>query len=947
MSDLDIFTEALTRTDPADRAAFLDRACGPDAELRVRIDDLLARHASDNSLLDHSPTDILRDVVADTVTRGADGHGDWDATVAVGGRGPASTRRADSGTVIAGRYTLREVIGEGGMGSVYLAEQTEPVKRRVALKLVKTGMDSKTVLARFDAERQALAMMDHPNIARIYDGGVTPAGQPFFVMELVQGVPLTEYCDAHRLTVDARLQLFVAVCQAVQHAHQKGVIHRDLKPGNVLVTEVDGRPTPKVIDFGVAKATEQKLTDQSYADTGAIVGTPAYMSPEQADPTSMDIDTRSDVYALGVMLYELLTGSPPIDKSKFQRGAILEMLRMVREVEPPRPSTKLSTADALPKIAADRDIDPAKLTKLLRGELDWVVMKALEKDRGRRYDSANGLARDVGRYLADEVVEARPPTRGYRLQKFVRRNKGQVVAASLVLVSLVAGMVGTTWGLYEAQQQAEHARKESEEKEMARQAEAARANELQQVATFQAKMIGRVDATEAGKRLLADLRAKYAAAVNQPNVPAADRANRVAEFDRALSRINATDAAIDSLDRTILTPSVAAIADQFADQPRIAAWLRNTLGEVYRDLGRFAAARPLFDKALADRRAVLGDDDPATVAAVVNAGQIRVLQGQFNEAEPLVREAVATRKKTLGDDHADTLSAMNDLGYLCGLQGKRPEAEGIYQECYEKRLRVFGTDHRATLTSMNNLANLLLDQKRYVEAEPLFVEALAVSRRMLGDDDRDTMQSINNLGLLYLSQKKLDLAEPLLREAYDRRRRVLGEDHPSTLTCVINYGIVLRDRGKLDDAEAFFRRAVELGRRTLGTEHAKTQAALSQLAKLLQSRDKPAEAEPLLREMVEGLDRSPGKSHWRAGDGRLALGRLLLMLKRYTDVEPLLLDAERVLAKGVGVPPGRHQESIDALIEFYTATNKPGETRKWQAERARYPAAAPPPPEKK
>ena len=263
-------------------------------------------------------------------------------------------------------------------------------------------------------------------------------------------MPLTEYCDQQRLTVKARLELFVAVCQAVQHAHQKGIIHRDLKPGNVLVTEVDGRPTPKVIDFGVAKATEVKLTDMSLADIGAIVGTPAYMSPEQADPSSMDIDTRTDVYALGVMLYELLTGSPPIDAKQFKRGAILEMLRMVREVDPPRPSTKLSTAEALPNIAANRSIEPARLAKLLQGELDWVVMKALEKDRTRRYETANGLARDIQRYLADEVVEARPPSRGYRLKKFVKRNKGQVIAASLVLIALIGGVIGTSIGLVPA-----------------------------------------------------------------------------------------------------------------------------------------------------------------------------------------------------------------------------------------------------------------------------------------------------------------------------------------------------------------------------------------------------------------------------------------------------------------------------------------------------------------
>ena len=474
-----LFAEALERSDPANRAAYLDGACAGDAALRAQVEELLAAHAGAGRFLEPAPADTPGDRGTVDLPGGDAATGTFDpevhrpksmaasdfapdgATGTFGGTPGRTVRSAPTelGTVIAGRYALVEVIGEGGMGSVYLASQTEPVKRQVALKLIKPGMDSKGVLARFDAERQALALMDHPNIARIYDGGVTDKGQPFFVMELVKGVPLTEYCDAKRLTVDARLQLFVPVCQAVQHAHQKGIIHRDLKPSNVLVTEVDGRPTPKVIDFGVAKATEQKLTDLSFADVGAIVGTPAYMSPEQADPTSMDIDTRTDVYALGVMLYELLTGSPPIDSKQFQRGAILEMLRMVREVEPPRPSTKLSAAGALPSIAANRSTEPAKLPKLLHGELDWVVMKALEKDRTRRYESANGLAADVQRYLADEVVEARPPSKSYRLKKFVKRNKAQVVAASLVLLALVVGIVGTSVGMV----QAEQARKAEEE----------------------------------------------------------------------------------------------------------------------------------------------------------------------------------------------------------------------------------------------------------------------------------------------------------------------------------------------------------------------------------------------------------------------------------------------------------------------------------------------------
>ena len=367
------------------------------------------------------------------------------------------------GSLIAGRYTLIEIIGEGGMGSVYLARQNEPVRRDVALKVIKGGMDSRTVLARFDAERQAVAMMDHPNIARVYDGGTTELGQPFFVMEFVQGVPITKYCDDKRLSPTDRLELFVPICKAIQHAHQKGIIHRDLKPGNVMVTEVNGRPTPKVIDFGVAKAIEQRLTDHSYGDTGAIVGTPTYMSPEQAD-SSIDIDTRTDIYALGVMLYELLTGTPPIDANQFQRGALLEMLRMVREVEPPRPSTRLSGTPEMPNIAACRNTEPAHLLRWIRGDVDWIVMKALEKDRDRRYPTANGFAADIERFLAHEPIQARPPSRGYRLRKFVRRHRGSVIAAAMVLMALISGIVGTTLGLIEAQTQhaaADRARREA------------------------------------------------------------------------------------------------------------------------------------------------------------------------------------------------------------------------------------------------------------------------------------------------------------------------------------------------------------------------------------------------------------------------------------------------------------------------------------------------------
>jgi serine/threonine protein kinase len=443
-----LFLAASDLADPAERAAFLDRECGGDAELRARIGALL--RANDAAPLPSAPEATVDSAPALPET---EDYGDPTARV---------------GALLSGKYKLVEEIGAGGMGSVFMAQQTEPVKRAVAVKVIKAGMDSRAVLARFEAERQALAMMDHPNIAKVLDAGTTDGGRPFFVMELVKGTPITRYCDEHKLTPRQRLELFVPVCQAIQHAHQKGIIHRDIKPSNVLVAMYDDRPVPKVIDFGLAKAAGQSLTDKTLmTGFGALVGTPEYMSPEQASLNNLDIDTRSDVYSLGVLLYELLTGTTPLDKKSLGKAALLEILRIVREVEAPRPSAKLSTLDALPSVAANRGTEPAKLSRLMKGELDWLVMKALEKDRTRRYETANALSRDIQRYLADEVVEARPPSVGYRVSKFVRRHKGQVLAASLVLLALVGGIVGTTLGLFEARRQEKIARDETAEKEKA------------------------------------------------------------------------------------------------------------------------------------------------------------------------------------------------------------------------------------------------------------------------------------------------------------------------------------------------------------------------------------------------------------------------------------------------------------------------------------------------
>jgi tetratricopeptide (TPR) repeat protein len=431
VNESQVFTHALKLATPAERAAYLDEVCAGNAELRAAVEALLHAHADDPGFLEQ-PAGSLWGTV------------DGPAAPALDERLAKAGIAEQPGMVLGGRYKLLQLIGEGGMGDVWLAEQMQPVQRKVALKIIKAGMDSRQVLARFEAERQALALMDHPNIAKVLDGGATESGRPFFVMELVKGMPITKYCDEHRLTPRGRLELFIPVCQAIQHAHQKAIIHRDIKPSNVLVAPYDGKPVVKVIDFGVAKATGQPLTEKTlFTEFGAVIGTLEYMSPEQAELNNQDIDTRSDVYSLGVLLYELLTGTTPLDRARLKKTPFMELLRKIREEEPPKPSTRLSEAkETLPAISAQRQMEPAKLARLVRGELDWIVMRALEKDRNRRYESASAFAADVEHYLNNETVQACPPSGWYRFGKFARRNRGAIAMTSAAIVALFLAMVG-------------------------------------------------------------------------------------------------------------------------------------------------------------------------------------------------------------------------------------------------------------------------------------------------------------------------------------------------------------------------------------------------------------------------------------------------------------------------------------------------------------------------
>jgi eukaryotic-like serine/threonine-protein kinase len=1054
----DLFLAAV-ELPPDRRPSYLADFCQGDADLRAEVDRLLVANSDPDSILEPAsptpagatgafvhgdpgtvdlaggtsatqafdpdaprPPAIATEVHRPDPATETSAQPDPDATTARELASPAP-RVANAptgegiGTVVAGRYTLVELIGEGGMGSVYLASQTDPVKRQVALKLIKTGMDSRGVLARFDAERQAVALMDHPNIARIYDGGLTPTGQPYFVMELVKGVPLTEYCDQKRLTVKARLELFVAICQAVQHAHQKGIIHRDLKPGNVLVTEVDGRPTPKVIDFGVAKATEVNLTDLSFADTGAIVGTPTYMSPEQAEPSSMDIDTRTDVYALGVMLYELLTGSPPIDASQFKRGALLEMLRMVREVDPPRPSTKLSTAEALPNIAANRSIEPSRLSKLLQGELEWVVMKALEKDRDRRYETANGFARDVQRYLADEVVEARPPSRRYRLKKFVKRNKIQVIAASLVFFALVAGISGTAFGMIRAEQ-----RRREAERNLAF---AKKGNEI--LGSVFAGLDPRknyADLSELTKALTDNLKKAVreldGSAIGDP-LEVATMQNTLGlslvllgESGLALEVLQkARDAQIARLGPdhpgTLTTLNNLAIAyytvGKFPEAIALFERVRdaritklgpdhsdtlgtlNSLGLAYYAVGKFPEAIALFERVRDAQIAKLAPDHPDTLALIGNLAGAYMAVGKLPEAIALferVRDAAIAK---LGPDHPDTLAMLNSLGLAYYAVGKLPEAIALFERVRDAQIAKLGPDHPSTLTTTNNLALAYQDFGKLPEAIALFERVRDAQIAKLSPDHPSTLNTLNNLGSAYWRTKQLDKSVPLFEDVLKRKVAKLGRQHPETQMTLANLGVNYKDSGRLKEAIPLLEEAYQAAKRfptlrfvgpqlldtytkagetakladllqeqlaearkTLPKDSPQLAGLLAQIGSSLLQQKKWTEAEPLLRECLAIREKTQPDA-WSTFNTKSVLGGALLGQKKYAEAEPLLLAGYEGLKQREKTIPSqagtRLPDALDRLIELSTATNKPDDVKKWQAERAKYPDAAPPPEEKK
>ena len=762
----------------------------------------------------------------------------------------AAAPREQAGALI-GRYKLLEQIGEGGMGAIWMAEQREPVKRRVALKIIKLGMDTKQVIARFEAERQALALMDHPHIAKVLDAGSTETGRPYFVMEYIKGIPILEYCDREKLDTKARLELFTSVCHAIQHAHQKGIIHRDIKPSNVLVTLHDGVPVPKVIDFGIAKATNSELTAKTlFTEHRQIIGTPAYMSPEQAEMSGLDIDTRSDVYSLGVLLYELLTGTTPFDVKALLESGYHEMLRAIREDEPHKPSTRVSSlGDTGTRTALQRKVDLKKLSTLLRGDIDWIVMKCLEKDRQRRYETANGLASDIKRHLTGDAVLAAPPSASYRARKFVRRNRAQVIGAGAVALALLIGVVAFAWQAELARDQRDLAvLAQKSEVEQRRQADAAKADAEKQaaiaeaVARFQTEMLAAADPD----KLLGD----------------------------KVTVLQAMQAATKELDQGSL-----------ADQPLVEADVRDTIGKTLLALGRYDAAEPHLRQALAIRRVELPAAHPGIANSLDKLATLLLDRNEIAEAETLYREALAIRRVAHPAGHTQIALALNNLGTLLHQKRELAEAEAHYREALEIRRASLPAGDARIAMPLSNLAGVLQEQGKLDEAEPLCREALVIWRAALPAGHPQITLGVSTLAFVLKARNKLPEAEALFREGLEIDRAALPAGHPDIGTSLNNLALVLQVQGKLDEAEPLYREALEISRKALPAGHPETSAKLNNLALVLQARNELAEAEALF---AEGLDASLRRSTEPSMTLAMLLhhhAHVLFALSRYEDAE--------------------------------------------------------------
>ncbi|HKE92859.1 MAG TPA: serine/threonine-protein kinase [Povalibacter sp.] len=832
----ELFAAALALP-PVERSGYLERACGSDRELRARVDALLDALTPAEKFLEGDPWDLSAHRPA------------WSGGVA-----------APEGEYI-GEYKLLRELGEGGGGVVYLAQQAAPVRRQVALKIVKPGMDTRALIARFEAERQTLAMMDHPNIARVYDAGATSSGRPYFVMELVRGIRITTYCEQTCIDVGERLGLFIQVCHAVAHAHQNGIIHCDIKPSNILVTLHDSVPVVKVIDFGIAKATYQESSqDALHMTLGPFVGTPAYVSPEQLEPTAQSIDARSDIYSLGVLLYELLTGCTPVDTGELMTVGLEEIRRRICEQEPPTPSQRFaSLPPAAAMLAAQRRrTDAFRLARLLRGDLDWIVMRCLEKDRERRYSCVKALILDIQRFLQNEPVAARPPALAYKIRKFARRNRTVFVTGSAIAATmLVATAISIALAVYASG--AQH----------------------------------RAQTEAATSKAIADFLQQDLLAQAAPDE----------EADRDLKL------------RTVLDRAADKIGNRFVGRPLVEAAIRETLGKTYDALGEYDTSYEHLRRAYELLRQQAGTDDARTLVAAGYLVSNLVVRGKLDEAEPLAVATLATQRRILGEEHRDSLESASNLASIYHQQGRYAAAAEIFERTLAIEKRVLGPDDRETLTTMNNLALSLRNQGELERAAKLHAEELERSTRVLGPEHPDTLTSMSNLAIVYTEQGRFAEATELTRRGCELSGRVAGPEHPETLTCLHNLASSLSDEGRFADARALQQQVVDSARRTLGPQSPQTLTFEGRLALIQAAQGESGQAERLAAHVIESSTQTLGQDHPLTLITMDNLARIYEDQNRFSEAEVLLRNVMAVAPDVFGQRQPRTLTFSDHLAE--------------------------------
>ena len=855
-----------------------------------------------------------------------------------------------------GPYRLRRLLGEGGMGVVWEAIQDEPVRRRVAIKRIRLGMDSAQVLARFESERQALALMSHPNIAQVFDAGRTLQGHPYVVMEYVEGAWLTRYCDAQMLTVPQRLDLFLMICRAIQHAHQKGVLHRDIKPSNILVRTEGGQSIPKVIDFGVAKAIGAHLTERTLVtQIGQALGTPEYMCPEQAGPAGFDVDTRADVYSLGAVLYELLTGRLPFEAPGGDRD---ELRRRIREEEPRRPSARVTEPDpTAQQIARARGTDAATLGRRLRGDLDWIVLKALAKDRSRRYGSPDDLAADLRRHLARQPVLAGPPTASYRISKFVRRHTLGVAAGSAILLLLATTAIGMTIQAGRVARERDRANTQAQtagaalefltnifrlpDPERAR-GETITAREILDKGAADIERDLRGAPEVQAEMSLAIGRSYKNLGLYERAEPLVRRALRLRQERLGADSSRAREASVELADilrireeydeaEALARESLASLERGLgAEEPETAA-ARLVLGDILFDRGRYEEAEPHLRAALEIWTKALGPEDRRTLHAASLFGYFLSDRGRYDEADALLRRALEDQRRAIGADHPDTIVMQGYLAQNSLRAGRLPEGEALYREALELSRRVLGEDHLETHRLASSLGQHLLTMGRLDEAEALLRAALEGRRRILGARNMAVFATLADWGEVQRARGRFDEAESAVREALEGSREVAGADHPQTLRFLNLLGIVLWSSGHREEAVRRYRETIEGYLRVFGPAHTYTLTAQGNLGYVLAKLGRYIEALPLLQTALEGQRKALPAGHLNIGITLSKFGYCLIGLRRHEEAEAALLEAHAIVSAAAG---DRHQQTqgiVRHLTTLYEAWGKPDRAAVWKA----------------